>query len=448
MADLTRFPRIFQETPETIRARINADANSGLAPDDPGFLDTTPGGFWYDLTQAPILEIARLYDALNEWAAAVLLPFSWGAYLDEHGVTIGQTRKDPVAATGTVTFTGTNGTLISTGTEVAVEQTDPDADPVSFRTTAAGVIAGGTLDLPVEATTFGSAGNVVSGAVTVLLSPISGVSSITNSSPISGGADVETDERYLARLILAFTGAHGSGTIDDYTEWALDYPGVGNVKVEPLWNGPGTVRVIITDVDNNAVSQTVIDGLQQRLDPYAVKTGTSATVSLPASSIPLRSTSGLQTSGQVMVADQLVTYASISGNTLNGTTGGAGTFPADTTVTQSGRGAGLAPIGAVVTVATPALLPIVVDAQIVPKTGYSVSGAGGSVALQADVSEAIHTYIDSLSPGDSVVYQAVVAAIMDVTGVLDISLLHLNGAPSNVTLTSLQVPFTQTVNVS
>jgi uncharacterized phage protein gp47/JayE len=384
MADFADFIPIFQESIETIRARLDADINAGLDPNDPAFLDTTEGGLWFDLSQTVALEIEREWDALGAEVPAALFPvFAWGEYLDEHGVTINLPRKDAVAATGMVTFTGTSGTLVATGTQVATVQTDPDADPITFRTSAPATIpAGGSVDVPVEAIEAGSAGNVASATITVLLSPVGGISAIVNADAVTGGADVETDDAYRDRILLEYAAPHGSGTVADYKRWALGYPPVGYAAVDPLWNGAGTVRVIVTDVSNNPVSASVISGLQALLDPVA------------------------------------------------------------------GQGQGLAPIGAVVTVATPATVSINVSATVSLLGGYTLDGTGGTVAVRQNVEEAIKSYIDKLGPGDDVVREHVASQFFTVEGVYDVSNVLLNGAATNVTLTSMQVARTGTVTLA
>lgn len=371
-----------------MRARFDADANAGIDPADPGFKDLTVGGFYYDVTQPPVMECARLWDFFSTEVPAVAFPaFAFGEYLDEHGITINVARKDAVKATGEVTFTGPNGTPIPSGTQVAAPQDDPDADPIVFETTVSNTIGNtatpdGTITIPVEALVAGPEGNAPAGTVTELLTGIEGVASISNALAITGGADVETDELYRERILLEYASPHGAGTIADYKRWALGFPPVGYVTVDPLWAGAGTVRVVVTDQENNPVSNTVKAGLQAELDP------------------------------------------------------------------TPGEGRGLAPIGAIVTVDTPALVSVDVVVTLVMEDGYSIDGAGGMTDLSADVEAAVREYIDTLDPGSDVIRNKVIEAIMLVPGVADLSALTLNGGGGNVVVTPLQVPRTDDVTLN
>lgn len=451
MADLPDFPPIFRETVASIRARLDADVNAGVAPTSPDFVDTTEGGVYSDLAQAFALECSRLWDALaSDTIAAIFPAYSWGTYLDQHGALIGVARKDASKATGEVTFSGTNGTLVPTGTVVAVLQSDPDADAVEFRTTASGTIASGTLTVAVEAAEAGATGNAAASTVTVLLSPVSGVSAVTNALPITGGADVETDEDYRTRVTAAYLAPQGAGTVADYERWALEYPGVGFATAEPLWGGAGTVRVIVTDAANDPVSQTVIDGLQAVLDPPAASTLLNGTQSVAGATITVDSTTGFRAGPDKIVVggSQVISYTGLTGTTFTGCTGGSGTVTDNTPVTQGGQGAGRAPIGAIVTVATPAGLTITVAATITYETGYSATGTSGTVAIGDAIKAAITAYIDGLKPGGDVIRNHVIAAIFSVVGVLDVTALTLNGSATNAAVAATQVAATGTITLS
>lgn len=61
---------------------------------------------------------------------------------------------------------------------------------------------------------------------------------------------------------------------------ALSVAGVGDVKVIPLWNGNGTVKVLVTDVNKNAASQE----LQKKVADYIETVrpiGATVTVTTP-----------------------------------------------------------------------------------------------------------------------------------------------------------------------
>lgn len=388
IADFLSFLPLRDETILDVRARFDADVNAGLDPSDAAFTDTTVGGFYYDASQPAAMECVRLWDFFSNEVPAVTFPaYAYGEYLDEHGVTINVPRKDQVKATGTVTFSGLNGTLIPAGTEVSTVQTSPDTDPLAYVTTVGGIVGNqatpnGTVDLPVEAVQAGAGGNTAAGSVTALVTGIENISAVTNAAAITGGADVESDNLYRERILLEYAAPHGAGTVADYKRWALGFPPVGFVTVEPLWAGAGTVRVIVTDQSDNPVSDVVKNGLQALLDPVA------------------------------------------------------------------GQGQGLAPIGAIVTVATVTLDTINITVTLTLASGYSLDGSAGTHNVTPDVGASIREYIDKLNPGDDVILNRVIEQIMAVPGITDLSTLRLNGSGANVVVGSLQVARTGSIVLS
>jgi uncharacterized phage protein gp47/JayE len=99
-----------------------------------------------------------------------------------------------------------------------------------------------------------------------------------------------------------------------------------------------------------------------------------------------------------------------------------------------GFGDGEAPIGANVHVATTVPLSVVVSATIVNATGYSLSGASGTVATFSGIQNALQNYLVTLNPGDTLSYQQVLGAMLSVPGVAGVNSLTVNGAAANIAL--------------
>jgi len=456
LASLLDFLPLFRETALTIRGRIDADANAGVDPTSDDYIDTTEGGFYWDLTQVVVLEVERLMDMLaTEVPAAAFPQYAWGDYLDDHGETIGVARKNAAKASGEATFTGTDDTIIPVGTRVGNPQTAPDEDPVEFVTMVGAIISGGVVTVGIEADAPGSRFNVAIGTITELLNAPAGVTSVTNTAATSGGTDVEPDDVYRDRILLELSSPQGAGNAADYERWALVYAGIGFCTVEPLWDGPGTVRLMITDPANVPVSGSVTSGLKTQLDPASATSQLDGAVTLPEATITVDSTAGFRAATgpspqKIFVGDQPVTYEGSTATTFTDCTGGTGVIADNTAVTQSGEGLGLAPIGANVWVATPSVLTITVDADVRYDTGYSDGSVVGTVNVAPEIEAAITSYIKKLGPGGDVIHTKVVAAIVDVQGVEDVSLatVLLDGAASNISVDGDRVPTAGTITLT
>jgi uncharacterized phage protein gp47/JayE len=259
MADLPDF--LQDQTEEAIRRRMLARV--------PDHVDKSEGSFIWDSLAPAAYE---LYMSAN-WAQEVLrrgfASTTFGGYLDlrceEHGVT----RRPAKAAEGQVQFSGEPGTTVLAGTRVATS-----ADPVSgtpsieFETTAEAVLnAQGTALVGIKAVEAGSLGNVAAGAINVPVSSIPGVTGISNPAATTGGAEAESDASLLERLMLKVRSPGTSGNKADYVQWGLEVDGVGGVQVQPLWNGPGTVKVFIIDKEKRAASSELVAAVQNYIAP-------------------------------------------------------------------------------------------------------------------------------------------------------------------------------------
>jgi uncharacterized phage protein gp47/JayE len=214
----------------------------------PADIDKRPGSVTYDLTGPAAIEFETAYIELGTVLDKGLPDTAYGEYLDRVVGALGLTRKPAVKATGQVTFTGVDGTFLPAGTEVSTD-VEP---PIYFVTTADATITNGTATVAAEAKVGGTSGNVAAGAIKLTSGNITGITSVTNAAPFAGGVDAETDEalreRYFDRVRRPIT----SGNANHYRAWAMEVPGVGDAKVYPLWNGNGTVKVVLIDGNKRA----------------------------------------------------------------------------------------------------------------------------------------------------------------------------------------------------
>lgn len=208
------------------------------------------GTFEYDMLAANALEFSKVEIELEQAYKAIFAETSWGEYLTMRAAEFGVDRKEATKAVGTATIKGTAGSIIPLGSLFATES------GVVFATTEKAVVpSGGAVDVPVEARTAGATGNVAAGVISKIPVNIPGIFSVSNAEATHDGFSEETDEALLKRLIIYVRTPATSGNIYHYQEWASSIPGVGSVLVVPLWNGNGTVKVYITDADNNAASE-------------------------------------------------------------------------------------------------------------------------------------------------------------------------------------------------
>lgn len=188
----------------TTTGDVAANLVSALNAAEPD-LDTSPG--------TPIRKIIDTFaEALAEaYADSHLIQYQYdidskiGGDLDDFCALFGITRLPAQRAQGVVTFTrpndqfaATTALLIPGGTQV-VAQTNP---MVYAQTTVASVMSAGqrTADVPVQAVTAGPSGNVAAGMLTTVATAVSGITTVVNAQPLSGGAAAESDADLRTRF--------------------------------------------------------------------------------------------------------------------------------------------------------------------------------------------------------------------------------------------------------
>lgn len=217
--------------------------------------DKSEGGFVHDFLAPAAIELTLagigIQEALRRGFASTVASTVPGEVTEEltrraaeHGVI----RKNPVKAQGKITFEGTQGAIIPLGTSVSTENIE-NAPALVFLTTESGQIdETGTATVTIEAVEAGTASNVESRKITYIGTSVPSVSRVYNLEAITGGADIEDDLLLLPRYLAKVRNPSAGGNKADYVNWALEVPGVGAAKAIPTLV-PGTVRVIITDID-------------------------------------------------------------------------------------------------------------------------------------------------------------------------------------------------------
>lgn len=216
-----------------------------------------------------------------------------------------------------------------------------------------------------------------------MLSGLEGVT-VTNALQISGGADVEADDPYKERLLLEFSSTRGGGTQDDYVATALARPGIGSVVVEPRWDGPGTVRLILADPSGNSLSTQAVDAEQEFWDPAEAP----------------------------------------------------------------GDGLGAAPINHLVTVDTVTTVAPPVELWLQLEAGYTITGEAGKADVSTAIIGAVSDYIASLHAGEDELLHRIMQAALQVPGVYDVPQVTINAVNDNFTVSALQVARPGTITLT
>ena len=232
--------------------------------------------------------------------------------------------------------------------------------------------------------TPGAEGNSYTGDL-IPVTNIEGLISATLGEVITPGEDEESDDALRARYEASFQTPAFGGNISAYRNQILAIQGVGAVQVYPAWQGGGTVLCSILTPDYTPASPTVVEQVQNIICP-----------------------------------------------------------PVEGENTPSSLGFGFAPIGAAVTIKTAESVTVDISAKI--ETDPSSSSIASD--YEPEITANIQAYIDNVNAGwgnmlkgfsiqyPVTIYIArIIAAIITVDGIVNVSNVTINGAANDLHLT-------------
>lgn len=363
------------ETEEVILARWEDWANEGLDPvaDADQWTDTREGGHWYAAVIQPCRELARLYDLMGtEVPMSAFVLWAWGTYLDDLAAVWDVVRLPATQAVGVVTFSGDAGVDITLGTTVGVAPATPEDPAPTFSTQIDAVIPDGG----------GGSGSI---DVPIMADEPG------RDGDVGAGAITAPSTPLDPSVTFVNAAATGGGS-DPEADDALRVrvlrasagKGPGNVRDilgwATGWPGVGSAKVVPVWAGPNSALAVIADASGQPL-PADVVAGLQADID----PVP-------------------------------------------------GQGAGTAPVGQQITVATPVALVVnIAAAGVVYEEGYSADGAGGTLAVEPELSAQIQRYLLTVLPGGAVSHAHVAGLIATYPGVKDVTgAVTLNGVAGNL----------------
>lgn len=225
-----------------------------------------------------------LYGFLDFQAKQLFATTADSSGLDLHGNEFALPRNTAVKATGGGTATGTNGKVITEGSELISE------DDNKYIVDSDATIASGTATIAFTAFTANSASNDDPSITLTFVNPIVGVNtSVTvDSNGIAGGEDVENDDDYRERILQRKRQAPHGGATQDYEVWAEEVAGVTRAFTLEQYYGIGTIGVTFVrdnDTDTIIPNQTELDEVEDYIISHE-DPATGKTVGIPTTAEP------------------------------------------------------------------------------------------------------------------------------------------------------------------
>ena len=220
----------------------------------PDTMDKREGSVIYDALAPCAIELAQAYMQLDFILNQTFADTADGEYLEKRCAERGVTRKES-------TFAVVQGEFTPTNIDVT-EQRFTCGDYIYSVTATTGTA--GIYQLTCE--TSGVAPNGTSGQL-IPVDSIPGLETANITAVLIPGEDEETDDNLRNRYFDSLDSQSFGGNVADYKVKTKAIDGVGGVKVTPVWNGGGTVKLTIINSEYNVPSQTLLDAVQEEIDP-------------------------------------------------------------------------------------------------------------------------------------------------------------------------------------
>lgn len=119
-----------------------------------------------------------------------------------------------------------------------------------------------------ECETEGSIGNQQRGDM-IPIEYIKGLESAKLTEVLIPGDEEEDVEVFRNRYFASFDSQAFGGNIADYKKKVHALPGIGGVKIYPVWNGGGTVKLVIITSEFKRPTQELVNMVQEYIDPIS-----------------------------------------------------------------------------------------------------------------------------------------------------------------------------------
>ena len=232
------------DSKEIIQARLLSNVDDKY--------DKTEGSFFYDAEKPVSIELETAYAKQDEILNKGFADTATDVYLDRIIGERGMARKQATYATTTVQITGTENAVINIGDKVATDLINFSAlESVTIGVTGIALVN-------VQADISGNGANVPVSAIKYFPVTLAGVVSVTNLVAVTNGYNGETDAELRIRYFEFVRTPATSGNVAHYKNWAKEVVGVGDARVNSLWAGNGTVKVIIINSNKRGADATLI----------------------------------------------------------------------------------------------------------------------------------------------------------------------------------------------
>jgi uncharacterized phage protein gp47/JayE len=248
--------------------------------------DVNIGSATRTLLEAVALVLAELHYLSEQLIARFFVSSAEGQWLDMRAAEYGLARVEASPTLRDLTVSHAAGPAVTIPVGHTFATLPGAAVQVVYQVTQETILGAGSasVDVPAVSTTTGAATAIPDAtALRQQGTALAYIDSVVTSTVTTAGTDRESDDSLRARVLDHLRNPAGPGSPADYRRAVLDaFAGtVASVAVIPLWDGPGTVEVLILGPSNAIPDGDTIADVQDFLDGWA-PVGADVTVAAPA----------------------------------------------------------------------------------------------------------------------------------------------------------------------
>lgn len=333
----------------------------------PNSLDKRQGSIIYDALAPFAAELAQAYISLDIYSEQTYLATATGENLDNRVADYGLTRIVATKSQRLATFVTADDVPVPMTIDINTRFSIPNEyGGYNFKVIASTVTSGTYI---LECETAGTVGNEYTGILLPLTS-INNLGVATLTDVYIAGEDTESDDSLRQRAIAKISQTPFGGNIADYKQFVESQDGIGACLVIPIWNGGGTVKLVIITSSYEIPTTAKINEIQELVDPTQ----------------------------------------------------------------NQGQGLGKAPIGHVVTVVAPTAYNLSISADISIESSYTLAGLQSEIesAVSNYIRQVQMQWANNTSI--TIYISRLIGAIINVPGVTNVENLTINGSSSNITI--------------
>lgn len=236
----------------------------------PDTLDKREGSVIYDALAPAAAELVQAYIELEGYLDLAFVDTSEEGYLDRLGGQFGVDRQMATYSIRKASFKNATNNPFNV----------PIGSRYTINTLSYSVIekiGEGVFQVKCEMT--GTIGNTSFGKL-VPVDYIEGLANAELEEVLIPGLNDETDDSLRFRILNKLQMPATSGNIHQYKQWALEVEGVGDAKIFPLWNGAGTVKVIVVNADKEPADVPILNSVKAYIEEVR-PIGATVTVAAP-----------------------------------------------------------------------------------------------------------------------------------------------------------------------